>query len=153
MAAVTRLITLVDVNDENSDAHQMSVSARHEAVLADGRRMLLLDDRGWTSSALRAWVGEVPDSESRPDEPDIWAITSVEDIEESARLVVGPDEPPEGRSQEDAEADHWTYLAGVLRQQGVVVDVLELKRLPHDVVLSEPLQARIGRGRGGSISP
>jgi hypothetical protein len=140
------LVTLVDVNDENSDARQLSVSARHEAVLADGRRVLLLDDRGWTSSARRAWVGEVPDSEPRPDDPDIWAMTSVEDIEESARLVVGPDEPPEGRSREDAEADHWSYLAGALRQQGVVVDVLELKRLPHDVVVSEPLLARIGRG-------
>jgi len=28
----------------------MSVSVRHEAVLMDGRRLLLLDDRGWSSS-------------------------------------------------------------------------------------------------------
>jgi hypothetical protein len=145
MAAVTRLVTLVDVNDENSDAHQMSVSARHEAELPDGRRVLLLDDRGWTSAALTASsVGEVID------QPDIWAVTTVEDIEETARVVVGPDEPPEGRSQEQAEADHWSYLADGLRQQGVVVDALELKRLPHDVVLSERLLARIGHSRGGS---
>jgi hypothetical protein len=153
VAAVTRLVTLVDVRDEVSDARQMSVSARHEAELADGRRILLLDDRGWTSSALRAWVGDIPDSESRPDQPDIWAVTSVEDIEETARVVVGPDEPVEGRSQEDAEADHWAYLAGVLREQGVAVDALELKRLPHDVVLSERLLARIGGGRHGTVPP
>jgi hypothetical protein len=146
MAVVVRLVTVVDVNDENSDAHQMSVSARHEAELPDGRRVLLLDDRGWTSSALTAWVGEAPDSESRPEHLDTWALTSVEDIDETARVVVGPDEPPEGRSPEDAETDHWSYLADVLRQQGVVVDALELKRLPHDVVLSERLLARIGRG-------
>ena len=132
----------------------MSVSARHEAVLEDGRRVLLLDDRGWTSSALRAsWVGEVSDGDSWRDQPDIWAMTSVEDIEETARVVVGPDEPAEGCSHENAEADHWVYLAGVLRQQGVVVDALELKRLPHDVVLSERLLARIGPGRGGSVLP
>jgi hypothetical protein len=146
MAAVTRLVTLVDVNDENSDARQMSVSARHDAELQDGRRVVLFDDRGWTSAALTASsMGEVID------QPEIWALTSVEDIEETARVVVGPEEPPEGHSQEDAEADHWSYLADVLRQQDVVVDALELRRLPHDVVLSERLLARIGRG--GTSSP
>ena len=142
MAAVTRLVTLVDVNDENSDARQMSVSARHEAELADGRRVVLLDDRGWTSSALRATA-----TREVPDQPDIWAVTTVKDIEESARVVVGPDEPPDGYSQEEAEAAHWAYLADVLREQGIVADVLELKRLPHEVVLSERLLARIGRPR------
>ena len=152
MAAVTRLVTLLDVNDENSDARQMSVSARHEAELPDGRRVLLLDDRGWTASALRASRGEAPNSESRPDQLDVWALTSVDYIEETARVVVGPDEPAEGRSQEDAESDHWSYLADVLRQQGVVVDPLELSRLPHDVVTSERLLARIGSGPGGAAS-
>ena len=143
MAAVTRLVTLVDVDEENSDARQMSVSARHEAVLADGRRVLLLDDRGWTSSALRASLaGEGPGDVQR--EPlDSWALTSVDEIEETARIVVGPDEPPDGYSQEEMEASHWASLADELRQQGVVVDALELKRLPHEVVLSERLLARI----------
>jgi len=153
MAAVTRLVTLVDVQDDVADPRQMSVSALHEAVLEDGRRVLLLDDRGWTSAALTASWGEVPDGESRRDQLDTWAVTSVEDIEETARVVVGPDEPAEGRSQADAEADHWAHLADVLRQQGVVVDALELKQLPHDVVLSERLLARIGRGRGGTLPP
>ena len=154
MAAVTRLVTLVDVRDEVAGARQMSVSARHEAVLADGRRMLLLDDRGWSESAHRAsWVAEVPDGDSWRDQPDIWAVTSVEDIEETARVVVGPDEPPDGCSHEEMEADHWAYLADVLRQQGVVVNALELKLLPHDVVLSERLLARVGRGPGDAVSP
>lgn len=79
-------------------------------------------------------------------------MTSVEDIEETARVVVGPDEPPDGYSQEEMDASHWAYLAGVLRQQGVVVGAEELKRLPHDVVLSERLLARIGGGGGGTVS-
>jgi hypothetical protein len=107
----------------------MSVSARHQALLVDGRRVLLLDDRGWSSS------GNVPD---------IWAVTSVEDIEETARFVVGPDEAFAGRSQEDMDADHWAMLAELLRRQGVAVDPQELKRLPHEVVLSERLRARVG---------
>lgn len=146
MAAVTHLVTIVDVNDEGADAHQMSVSALHEAVLEDGRRVLLLDDRGWTSAALTAYSGEGPE-DPRRDQPDVWAVTSVEDIKETARFVVGPDEPPDGYSQEEAEAAHWAYLADVLREQGVVVDTQELKRLPHDVVLSERLRARIGHSR------
>ena len=46
-------------------------------------------------------------------------MTSVEDIEQTARMVVGPDEPSDGFSQEDAEHAHWAYLSDVLRQHGV----------------------------------
>lgn len=106
----------------------MSVSARHEAVLLNGRRVLLLDDRGWGASGP----------------PNILAVTSIEDIVDTARMVVGPDEPVGGRSHEDMEADHWAHLTDVLRQQGVIADALALKRLPHDVVLSERLLARVG---------
>jgi hypothetical protein len=149
MAAVTHLVTLVDVDEGNSDARQMSVSARHEAALADGGRALLLDDRGWTSSALMAYrAGELSGGDLRPEQPDPWAGTTVEEIEETARVVVGPDEPPDGHSQEEAEEAHWAYLADVLREQGLVVDPMELKQLPHEVVLSERLLARIGHGRG-----
>jgi hypothetical protein len=151
MSAITRLETLIDVNDEGAEPRQLSVSARHEAVLEDGQRVLLLDDRGWTSAALRASWGDAPEGDSHREQLDTWAVTSVEDIEETARVVVGPDEPAEGRSQADAEADHWAHLADVLRQQGVVVDAEDLKRLPHDVVLSERLLARIGGGEGGVV--
>jgi hypothetical protein len=140
MAAVARLVTLVDVLDDVADARQLSFSAPHEAVLADGRRLLLLDGRGWSSSLSPVWVGEAPDE------------TSVEDIEETALVVVGPDEPFDGRSQEEMEADHWAYLTGILRQQGVVADALELTQLPHDVVLSERLLARVGRNPGDAVS-
>jgi hypothetical protein len=136
MSAVARLETLVEVDDYgNNDARTMSVSARLEAVLADGRRFVLLDDRGWSGSLNR------PSAEV----PDIWAVTSVRDIEETARAVVGPDEPFDGRSQEYMEATHWAFISEVLRQQGVVVGAQELQRLSHDVVIGERLQARIGR--------
>ncbi len=64
-------MTLVDVNDQGSVAGQMSVSARHEAVLADGRHVLLLDGRGWTSSALIAYGGDIPGDDLVQDQPDI----------------------------------------------------------------------------------
>jgi hypothetical protein len=131
------LVTFVDVDDDVADARQMSVSARHEAVLLSGRRVLLLDDRGWSASGL----------------PNIWAVTSIEDIVDTARMVVGPDEPFGGRSHEDMEADHWAHLTDVLRQQGVIADALALKRLPHDVVLSERLLARVGHDPGDPVQP
>ncbi len=68
MSAVTRLVTFVDLDDRaNDDAS--SVSARHEAELADGSRVLLLDDRGWASSGPC----------------DIWAYVSVKDVVSEAR--------------------------------------------------------------------
>jgi hypothetical protein len=139
MSVVARLVTLVDLR-ENDLGGQMSFSARHEALLEDGRHLLLLDDRGWTSSLLRTTA----DSAAR-DVPDFWAVTSQEGLEQTARSVVGPDEPFGGRSQEDMERDHWAYLAGILRRQGVAADADELKSLPHDIVLSERVLALLGR--------
>ena len=140
MSVVAHLVTLVGLRD-NDLGGQLSFSALHEAVLEDGRHLVLLDDRGWSSSLPRTTA----DSDSARDVPDFWTTTSREDIEETARFVVGPDEPFEGRSQEDMEGDHWAYLAGILRQHGVAADADELKGLPHDVVLSEQVLALLGR--------
>jgi len=152
VSAVTRLVTFVDLAKVVGDTRQMAFSARHEAVLLDGQRVLLLDDRGWSfSSLITAFqAGDASDRDStREQQPDIWAMTSVEEIEQTARIVVGPDEPFEGSSQEDAEQGHCAYLSDVLRQHGVVVDALDLRRLPHDVVLSERLLARVGHSATG----
>lgn len=89
--------------------------------------------------------------DDRPvDLPDIWATTSVRDIEDTARAVVGPDEPPEGMSYEEAEADHREMLREILHRQGVVVDAAELAGLPHDVVVSQRLLTRIGGAASGT---
>lgn len=82
---MTRLLTFVEVDDTVADPQQISLSARHEAVLSDGGRVLLLADRGWSASGP----------------PDIWTETSVEEITDIARTVVGPDEPFGSRSQKD----------------------------------------------------
>jgi hypothetical protein len=146
VSAIARLVTFVDVAERVGDTRQISFSARHEAVLLDGRRVLLLDDRGWTFSSLITGfqAGDASDRDStREQPPDIWATTSVEEIEQTARMVVGPDEPFGGSSQEDAERGHWAYLSDVLGQHGVLVDALDLRRLPQDMVLSERLLARV----------
>lgn len=166
MQRVVRLVTLADVREDGDvrgtsvsvrldvrgwaeaprgaaadvDPRRISVSARHEAVLEDGRRLLLLDDRGWTEELRGAGADEIDD---------LWALTPERDIVETARMVVGPDEPFGGRSQGDMETDHWNALTESLRAQGVVVDAGELRRLPHDVELSDRLRARLGQSPGG----
>jgi hypothetical protein len=151
MAAVTRLLTYIDINDEDDDspdARRMSVSARHEAVLADGRRVVLLADRGWSGEVVVAWHDEPSEQDRRDFElSGIWASETVEGMKREARVVVGPDEPFDGRTQAEMEADHWDALAQTLQQQGVAVEAGELKVLPHDVELSDRVVARIGRGR------
>jgi hypothetical protein len=84
-----------------------SFTARLDAVLADGTRVVLLDDRGWTESPPAA-------------------SPSGDDIAFTARTVVGPDEG------DDAMA-HWDALAATLRAHGVAADGAALAALPHDV--------------------
>ena len=50
-------------------------------------------------------------------------------------------------------ADHWAQLSEVLRQHGVVAEAVELQRLPHDVVLSERMLARVNDDPGDAVKP
>lgn len=125
MSAVTRLVTFVELDDQADDG--FSVSARHELELLDGSRVLLLDDRGWGVSGP----------------PGIWARTSVNDIAATTRMVVGPDEPFGDRTRDDMAADHWAHLQQIAQRQGAITTVAELRDLPHDVVLSPRLLARL----------
>lgn len=128
-----RLVTSIDINEaagpEFNPDRRMSISALHELELAGGRRVILLDDRGWSSSGPR----------------DIWSYESLEGLTETARAVVGPDEPPEGRSYEDEAAMHWAHLAANARAQGVMIEAYELARLPHEVEVSLEIRARLTR--------
>jgi hypothetical protein len=135
---VPRAVRLVSVADvaAPADPGDLAVSVRHEAVVDDGRRIVLLDGRGFTES-LRG---------PGADRLDVWTSTSEDDLARTARVVVGPDEPYGDLTQADMEAGHWATLADVLRAQGVQVDADELRRLPHDVELTDALRARLGGG-------
>src|SRR6478752_2138325 len=124
MAQVLELITLADLREDDADAKRISVAVRQEAVLDDGRRILLLDGRGW-SSELRGPGAEIPD---------IWATESEHEIAEQAGFVVGPDEPFGDRTQADMERSHWDALAETLCGQGIPMDGDRLRALPRRVV-------------------
>jgi hypothetical protein len=82
-------VTHVDINDRVPDTRQISISARHEAELVDGGRLLLLDDRGWTSSPSISAISKGPGDSWQRDVAE-RVVLSVEEIERTARLVAGP---------------------------------------------------------------
>jgi hypothetical protein len=134
MPHVIRLLAVADARDPVSAA-QISVSVRLTAVLDDGRTVTLLDGRGWTAELRGPGAGDVAD---------VWETTTAREIEQTARVVVGPDEPFGGRTQADMERDHWEALADSLRRQGVDTHGAELSRLAVEVVTTERLRSLIG---------
>lgn len=133
MPRVARLLAVADARDPMHRG-EISVSVRLTAVLDDGRTVTLLDGRGWTAQLRGPGADGIADA---------WATTTADEIEHTARMVVGPDEPFEGRSQEDMKRDHWNALADRLRETGVEADGADLGNVPVEVVLGDRLRARI----------
>lgn len=129
---IARLVTTVDLDGGVNTGPRMSVRALHALELADGRRVVLLDDRGWGGSS------------SSPS-TDLWASTSLDDVERTARTVLGPDEPLDGDTLDDAAVGHWAHLARQAEEAGVSVSAKALAALPHDVEVSDAVRARAGR--------
>ena len=141
VTSIARLVTWVDIYEEDgSDPSRQSFSARHDAVLADGRRVVLLNDRGWSQWTLR--FGDVSDTKVSPPE-----FPTRQEIEESAREVVGPDPPMPHDGYTPSESEvveaHWRYLAHILESNGIEVDPGGLSALPHDVEFSDRVRARL----------
>jgi len=90
------------------------------ADLADGRRLTLHEERGFT-------IGGGP----TPSDP--WRSLTLEHLERDVRTTVLPDD-------DDTQDEHpWEWLAGLLHVHGVEATAEELRPLPYDVVFSEHL--------------
>lgn len=124
MATISRLVSVAEVNETHDPSAGLSVSVSLSAELEDGRTILVLDDRGWNSS-----------------QP--WADATSAAIQQTARDVVGPDEPYGDQTMEGAIADYWEYLRKILAAQGVETNSGVLRTVPHDVVLSESVLTRL----------
>lgn len=131
MDDAARLVTSVDLHPDDGlppyGDSRASVCALHELELADGRAVVLLDDRGWSAGGP----------------PDVWAHATLEEVVETSRAVVGPDDPWPGQSDEEATAAHWAHLAAAAQEQGVHVDAAVLAALPHHVEISQNIRARL----------
>ena len=102
------------------------------ALRADGRRLTLHDERGFTTSAHEA-------GRSAPLDP--WPRLTLEQLEQDVRTTVLPDD-----AEESGEEHPWEWLCGLLRAHGVEASPDELRLLPYGVVFSERLRARVAGG-------
>jgi hypothetical protein len=137
VVTIARLVTFVD--RDHWDGSQLSFSARQDAVLADGRRIVLLNDRGWSQSNLYSSGNESPMREERSSP---WEGVTRERVEETAREVVGPEAAYGACTQADSDEGHWSYLSAALGEHGIEVDGAVLRALSHEVELSDRLLAR-----------
>jgi hypothetical protein len=107
---------------------QLTLRVAEFAVLSDGRRLTLHDERGFDTRL--SGTGDAP--------VDPWDRLSLEQLERNVRTTVLGD---------DAEAtgdEHpWEWLAGLLRASGVDASPGELARLPYDVVFSPRLRQQL----------
>jgi hypothetical protein len=137
----------LDGHDPGPNSRTFHVRARHEAVLDDGRRILLLDDRGWGGTMSTVFLEGEPSTEERhraeAEAGSAWAHMHAEEMRQTARVVVGPDEPWGDETYESVESEHWAWMAEILGKSDVVATGDELKSLPHDVELSDSIMARI----------
>ncbi|MBV1780996.1 hypothetical protein KRR55_17935 [Paeniglutamicibacter sp. ABSL32-1] len=137
MTRASKLVTLADLDYSSADKSRVSVAARLGLLLEDGSSVLLLDNRGWSTSQR-------------------WSDASVDDIEETAFGVVGPDAPAEDQDDEEMATEYWESLSEILEQRDLDIGPAELRELPHEVRLSQRLLKRIdaaiqdlnGRDRG-----
>jgi hypothetical protein len=127
VADVERLVTVVDLDERNQSGH--SARAGLYVVLSSGERRVLFDDRGWSSSAEIAQAG-------------------LRQIEDTARMVVGPDGPGAGETDEQMQAWYWERMEHKLRDAGISAEAGELKALPHDVEIGERLRHRLAMSTG-----
>lgn len=93
------------------------------ATLADGRRLTLHDERGFSMGSSTS--------------EDLWSFVTLEGLERDVRTTVLPDD-------DDTADDHpYEWLAGLLRAHGVDVSPAHLRRLPYVVEFSQRLRSGI----------
>jgi hypothetical protein len=143
-----RLVTFAELDGDEA-ARQPSVHARLELELSGGRRVTVLDDRGWGWS-VGVYSSEPLDPaelERQRQELDPWSGWTEEDIAEMAQEVVGEDsdEPSDGQTVEASRAQYWSYLADLVHERGIEIRPDALRALPREVELGERIRARIAR--------
>lgn len=103
----------------------LSFDVHEFADLADGRRLTLRDDRGFTTSS------------GGPAPSDQWRHLTLGHLERDVLTTVPPDD-------DDTQEQHpWGVLARLLHLQGVEATAEELRVLPCRVEFSERLRERL----------
>jgi hypothetical protein len=103
----------------------ISFQVQEFAVLADGRRIRLHAERGFTLSG-----GADP-----------WQFLTLQNLEADVRTTVLPDD-----AEETGEDHPWDWLAELLRGLGIDASAEQLRTVPYDVEFSDRLRARLAAG-------
>jgi hypothetical protein len=116
----------------DGDPWAQDFSVHEFATLADGRRVILHKERGF-SLRLRSTGGMLcADDGTLPDTRD--------DITQQVLNVVLPDD------DEPAEEHPWSWLAELARARGLDVTADDLRGLPYEVVLTDALTRQLAPG-------
>jgi len=116
--SVVGLGAICDLRPEASDSHTQSFSVSEFALLEDGRRVILHEDRGFTVG-WRSGSGEPPEPET------------VEGMTRDVLNVVLPDD------DECTDAHPWSWLAELARARGLNVTADDLRVVPYEVVFTD----------------
>ena len=116
-----------DLVAEDETERTLSFQVEEYALLAGGRRITLLDDRGWSSTFSGGDGSETH-----------WDHLTAVSIERDVLNVVLPDD-----AEETGETHEWQWFVERLRDAGVEATVDDLMGLPYSVVLSPRLRARL----------
>ncbi len=127
MTAVVRLGAECDLTRESGP--ELSFRVTEFADLAEGRRLVLRAERGFTSRLHGPGA----------DEPGAaWRHETPAGLAADVLTTVLPDDAEETREDHPREE-----LAGLLRDRGVAVPVAELRWVPYVVELSDRVRARL----------
>jgi hypothetical protein len=136
VVALGALVELDEADASPDRAGTADFSVSEYAVLEDGRRLTLHDERGWSSGPVMVAHFTPP---PWPPEPAaaLWSTLNRDDIVRTTLAVVEPDD-------DDDPDDHpYRWLAQLLGSHGVAATAEELRPLPYAVEFGPRLEARL----------
>jgi hypothetical protein len=123
MAQVVELVAECELVERAGN--RTSFEVVEYAVLPDGRRVTLLDDRGWSQTTHGLPAGEQ------------WPLTA-DDVRRDVLAVVLPDD-----AETSGEDHEWGWFVERLHDAGVDVTRDELRALPYRIVFGDRLRAAL----------
>ncbi|MGH3652611.1 hypothetical protein [Glutamicibacter sp.] len=118
MRTIEKFVSLAEAEP---GSEQVRVRVLFQAQLDDGQSIVVLDDRGWSTS------GE-------------WAQVTPAEIRETSLVAVGPDEPARGWTPAEELHAYWEYIRSFLGTQQIHLPVDVLMNLEHEVRFGPRLQ-------------
>lgn len=136
VVALGAVVELAEADSSPKSDGTVDFSVSEFAVLDDGDRLPLHDERGWSSGPMR--VAHFTPPPWPPDPPvSLWSTIDRDDIVRTTLAVVEPDD------DDDPDGHPYEWLAELLASHGVMASAEELRPLPYAVEFGPLLEARL----------